>query len=120
MTTTNISDVRSHRHRTIVKNNSAVSTSVVLIPPPSAFVDGDRYLIVTGFSCVPASNGTLKLISGNAVNATEDVIIWQTPYTAGTRIDFAGDFIQTKVGQALKMTTETGAMGIFTLTVRYE
>lgn len=119
MTTTNVSNIRSGEYRTTAWNNTAASTSVVLLPQTGGRIPSDLFYQVVGFSCVPTNNATLTLISGNAANTSSDKILWETTLTAGTRIDFTGDFCQTAIGDALKITTST-AIGKFTLVAEHK
>jgi hypothetical protein len=119
MTTTNVNNIRSGVNRTSSWNNSAASTSVVLLPQTGGRIPTDLYYQVTGFSCVPTNDATLTLISGNSTNASTDKVLWETTVKANTRIDFAGEFITTAIGDALKITTNA-VIGKFTLVVEHK
>jgi hypothetical protein len=119
MTTTNVNNIRSGVNRTSSWNNSAASTSVVLLPQVGGRIPTDLYYQVTGFSCVPTANATVTFISGNSTDATTDKVLWKTGVTAGSRVDFTDEFINTAIGDALKITT-TAAIGEFTLVVEHK
>ena len=121
MTTTNVNNIRSGVNRTSSWNNTAASTSVVLLPQTGGRIPTDLYYQVTGFSCVPTNNATVTFISGNSTDATTDKVLWETAVTAGSRVDFAAEdaFITTAIGDALKITT-TAAIGKFTVVVEHK